>query len=101
MIRCMKVPHQKTSLIPRLAATFLVGFLFLAATVNSGAAVLPVGTAAGQVIHDIQFYENLLNKGKMMVIVPEPSAGVLLASGGLIGLAAWRLRKRAIARAGN
>jgi hypothetical protein len=59
-----------------------------------------LGNALGHAIinkvtggHDLHF-NSPLDGHKLFVIIPEPNSGVLLALGGLVGLAAWRLRNR-------
>lgn len=106
----MKKLYQNQTHCIGHAVSLIAAFLFLiAAAQNSRAASAfslnatadQAALHAAQVLHSIQFYENLINKGKMLVIVPEPDSRALAALGGLIGLAAWRLRRRPLAKARN
>jgi MYXO-CTERM domain-containing protein len=85
-----------------LVISFVSLSLFVTAA-NAGAqTALSLGGAVKTVLHrsaaahDSQFFNTPLNGVHMMEILPEPNFGALIALGGLVLLAAWRLRRRSI-----
>jgi hypothetical protein len=72
----------------------------LLAAAAPGAHASGLGNAIGRAVinkvtggHALQF-TSPIDANKLLVIIPEPNSGVLLALGGLVGLAVWQLRRR-------
>src|ERR1700722_1027235 len=78
----------------------LVLVLFILAASNANAETgLSVGNAVkhavqGTITHNLSSYNDTLKHVRQLVIVPEPGTNALMVAGGLVGLVAWRLRKR-------
>jgi|ERR1700722_10023204 len=79
-------------------AMALVLVLFILPASNASAETgLSVGNAvkhAGSVVHTLSLNSDTLKHVKQLVIVPEPGTNALMVAGGIVGLVAWRLRKR-------